>query len=83
MASNSSSLSSINATAKADQEISKIRRYLPQIIAVSVKSVILVVYGLTMGLPTILIPNLSGGTPGESIKLDEDGISWIGEFYDV
>lgn len=58
---------------------SKFRRYMPQIIAVIIKNSVLFVYGISIGLPTILIPNLSGTDPNESIVLDEEGISWIGK----
>lgn len=57
----------------------KLRRYMPQIIAVIIKNSVLFVYGISIGLPTILIPNLSGSDPNESIVLDEEGISWIGK----
>ncbi|KAH1024659.1 hypothetical protein HUJ05_004113 [Dendroctonus ponderosae] len=60
------------------QTISALRRALPQILAVSVKNVLLFVFGMSLGFPTILIPNLSGGDPDEKIVLGVDAISWIG-----
>lgn len=52
---------------------------MPQIIAVVIKNSVLFVYGISIGLPTILIPNLSGSNQNESIVLGEEGISWIGK----
>ncbi|CAG9768330.1 unnamed protein product [Ceutorhynchus assimilis] len=59
-------------------EVSKVRRCMPQILAVSIKNILLLVYGLTMGVPAMLIPNLGGGVAGETIVLNENGISWVG-----
>lgn len=61
--------------------ISALRRALPQILAVSVKNVLLFVFGMSLGFPTILIPNLSGGDPDEKIVLGVDAISWIGNSF--
>ncbi|XP_060518481.1 facilitated trehalose transporter Tret1-like isoform X2 [Cylas formicarius] len=58
--------------------ISRVRRVLPQIIAVTVKNVLLFGFGMTLGFPTILIPNLSGDNPNEKIALDQEALSWIG-----
>ncbi|XP_050307280.1 facilitated trehalose transporter Tret1-like [Anthonomus grandis grandis] len=63
---------------RSHNKVSKFRRYLPQIIAVGVKNGLLLIYGLSLGMPTILIPNLSSDNPKETILLDEEGISWVG-----
>ncbi|XP_066250974.1 facilitated trehalose transporter Tret1-2 homolog [Euwallacea similis] len=60
------------------EEVSKLRICLAQIVAVNVKNVLLVVYGLTLGMPTMLIPNLTGSDKDEPIVLDNDGVSWLG-----
>lgn len=60
-------------------KISTLRKAFPQIIAVSVKNVLLLGFGMTLGFPTILIPSLSGGNPEEKIALGVDAISWIGK----
>lgn len=62
------------------QVVSPFRRCLPQILAVNIKNTLLLVYGLTMGMPTILIPNLNGNNKEEVIVLDRDGISWLGKY---
>ncbi|XP_066251365.1 facilitated trehalose transporter Tret1-like [Euwallacea similis] len=62
----------------AKAKISSIRKSLPQILAVSVKNVLLLAFGMSLGFPTILIPSLSGGDPEEEIVLNQDAISWIG-----
>ncbi|KAL1491254.1 hypothetical protein ABEB36_011875 [Hypothenemus hampei] len=58
--------------------INTLRQSLPQILAVSVKNVLLLAFGMSLGYPTVLIPSLSGGNPQETIVLDRDAISWIG-----
>lgn len=63
----------------SEASFSTLRKYLPQILAVTVKNVLLFDFGLSLGFPTILIPNLSGDDPHEIILLDQNGISWIGE----
>ncbi|KAH1022582.1 facilitated trehalose transporter Tret1 isoform X2 [Dendroctonus ponderosae] len=59
------------------RKVSTFQRFLPQIIAVIIKNSSLFVYGTTMGMPTILIPALSGNNQDESLSMDETGISWI------
>ncbi|KAJ8950494.1 hypothetical protein NQ318_015238, partial [Aromia moschata] len=56
---------------------SNAREALPQILAVCVKNVLLLGFGMTLGFPTILIPSLSGSDPKEKISLGEEAISWI------
>ncbi|XP_050307000.1 facilitated trehalose transporter Tret1 isoform X2 [Anthonomus grandis grandis] len=58
-------------------KVSPVRKALPQIIAVSVKNVLLFAFGMTLGFPTILIPSFSDSKSGERITLDQDAISWI------
>ncbi|KAF7269617.1 hypothetical protein GWI33_017343 [Rhynchophorus ferrugineus] len=67
-----------NSPGDFDKRISGLRRSLPQIIAVTVKNILLLAYGMTIGFPTILIPSLSGGNPHEKIVLEPEAISWIG-----
>ncbi|XP_030766690.1 facilitated trehalose transporter Tret1-like [Sitophilus oryzae] len=62
----------------SSRDVTTLRRILPQIIAVTVKNSLLLAYGMTIGFPTILIPNLSGGNPKEKIVLGTEAISWIG-----
>lgn len=57
---------------------SSFRQALPQILAVCVKNVLLLGFGMTLGFPTILIPSLSGSDPDEAISLGQEAISWIG-----
>ncbi|XP_044268552.1 facilitated trehalose transporter Tret1 isoform X2 [Tribolium madens] len=57
---------------------SSLRQALPQILAVCVKNVLLLGFGMTLGFPTILIPSLSGSDPNEPISLGQEAISWIG-----
>ncbi|XP_017785422.1 PREDICTED: facilitated trehalose transporter Tret1-like [Nicrophorus vespilloides] len=52
------------------------RQSLPQVLAVTVKNILLVAFGLTLGFPTILIPGLSD--QNEELHVDTDGVSWIG-----
>ncbi|XP_073832397.1 uncharacterized protein isoform X2 [Musca autumnalis] len=61
------------------QEISNFRRALPQFLAVSVKNILLFVYGMTLGFPTIVIPAIQGGDGREpsDIVLNKDEISWF------
>ncbi|XP_030758832.1 uncharacterized protein LOC115884410, partial [Sitophilus oryzae] len=60
-------------------EISSLRRSFPQIVAVMVKNILLLVYGMSLGMPTILIPRLSQrNDTSESIFITEEEISWIG-----
>lgn len=62
------------------QVVSPFRRCLPQFLAVNIKNTLLLVYGLTMGMPTILIPNLNGSNSKEVIVMNQDGISWLGKY---
>ncbi|XP_075146477.1 facilitated trehalose transporter Tret1 isoform X2 [Haematobia irritans] len=61
------------------QEIGNFRRALPQFLAVSVKNILLFVYGMTLGFPTIVIPAIQGGEGREpsDIVLNKDEISWF------
>ncbi|XP_067642478.1 solute carrier family 2, facilitated glucose transporter member 8 isoform X2 [Eurosta solidaginis] len=60
-------------------EISNIRRALPQFLAVGAKNILLFVYGMTLGFPTIVIPAIQGGDGREpsDIVLNRDEISWF------
>nr|XP_014091416.1 facilitated trehalose transporter Tret1-2 homolog isoform X1 [Bactrocera oleae] len=61
------------------REISTFRRALPQFLAVSAKNILLFVYGMTLGFPTIVIPAIQGGDGREpsDIVLNRDEISWF------
>lgn len=67
------------------KHISQFRTGLPQILAVGVKNVLLLGYGMTLGFPTIVIPAIQGGdgrdasTHGE-FALNKDQISWFSEW---
>ncbi|XP_073953595.1 facilitated trehalose transporter Tret1-like [Choristoneura fumiferana] len=50
---------------------------LPQFLAVSVKNIILLGYGMTLGFPTILIPAVSQPAQGEVLHLQTYEIAWI------
>ncbi|CAD7092861.1 unnamed protein product [Hermetia illucens] len=60
-------------------ELGEFRRALPQFIAVGVKNILLFVYGMTLGFPTIVIPAIQGGDGREpsDIVLSRDEISWF------
>lgn len=62
--------------------ISLFRQALPQILAVSVKNILLLGYGMTLGFPTIVIPAIQGGEGRDpsihhDIVLNKDQISWF------
>ncbi|KAF5288909.1 hypothetical protein FQA39_LY03788 [Lamprigera yunnana] len=57
---------------------SSFRVALPQIVAVMVKNLLLVAFGMTLGYPTILIPGLSGNDANEEFRLNQEQVSWIG-----
>ncbi|XP_074025646.1 facilitated trehalose transporter Tret1 [Leptinotarsa decemlineata] len=59
-------------------KLSECRQALPQILAVCVKNMLLLVFGMSLGFPTILIPAVSGSDPIETITMGENSISWIG-----
>ncbi|XP_011203845.2 facilitated trehalose transporter Tret1 isoform X1 [Bactrocera dorsalis] len=61
------------------REISTFRSALPQFLAVSAKNILLFVYGMTLGFPTIVIPAIQGGDGREpsDIVLNRDEISWF------
>ncbi|XP_062712852.1 proton myo-inositol cotransporter hmit-1.2-like [Aedes albopictus] len=58
------------------------RAALAQFLAVSVKNVLLLGYGMTLGFPTIVIPAIQGGegrgpSMEEGFTLNKDEISWL------
>lgn len=53
------------------------RTALPQFLAVSVKNLLLLGYGMTLGFPTILIPAVSSPMDGEVLHPEKSEISWI------
>uniref|UniRef100_A0A336K024 CSON009737 protein n=1 Tax=Culicoides sonorensis TaxID=179676 RepID=A0A336K024_CULSO len=57
--------------------ISKFRQYLPQILAVSVKNILLLAYGMTLGIATIVIPAVSEPSSEEELSLTKTQISWF------
>lgn len=50
---------------------------LPQILAVSVKNLLLLSYGMTLGFPTILIPAVKNPAVEKQLHLENSEISWI------
>lgn len=50
-----------------------------QVLAVSVKNLVLLAYGMTLGFPTLLIPVLSRNNKEEPFFLGDEGISWVGK----
>lgn len=58
--------------------ISKLRSDVAQIVAVCIKNMLLLSFGLTLGFPTILIPGLQQHDPESSFELSRETISWIG-----
>ncbi|XP_031344079.1 facilitated trehalose transporter Tret1-like isoform X2 [Photinus pyralis] len=57
---------------------SSFQKGLPQFVAVMVKNILLVSFGMTLGYPTILIPSLTSGDRNEEIQLTPEQVSWIG-----
>ncbi|XP_023940872.1 facilitated trehalose transporter Tret1 [Bicyclus anynana] len=53
------------------------RTALPQFVAVSIKNLLLISYGMTLGFPTILIPAVQNPKEGEILHLKTSEISWI------
>ncbi|KAJ8737651.1 hypothetical protein PYW08_000246 [Mythimna loreyi] len=53
------------------------RTALPQFLAVSAKNLLLLGYGMTLGISTILMPAVQNPTGGEVLHLNKSEISWI------
>ncbi|KAM3968424.1 LOW QUALITY PROTEIN: facilitated trehalose transporter Tret1 [Aphomia sociella] len=53
------------------------RTTLPQLLAVSVKNLLLFGYGMTLGFPTIVIPAVANPVEGEVLHLTNTELSWI------
>ncbi|GAB0095006.1 TRET1 [Sergentomyia squamirostris] len=71
-----------SADVASPEDISQLQIALPQILAVSVKNILLFGYGMTLGFPTILIPAIQGGegrepTQDDQLILSKDEISWL------
>lgn len=71
---------------ESEEKFSNFREVLPQILAVTVKNVLLFGYGMTLGFPTIVIPAIQGGegrepTQDDRLLLNKDEISWFSESY--
>lgn len=62
---------------------SVVRQALPQVLAASVKNVLLLGFGMTLGFPTILIPSFSNPSVKESFSLGLEEISWIGKYQQL
>ncbi|XP_014290996.1 facilitated trehalose transporter Tret1 [Halyomorpha halys] len=62
-----------------DQKVSTIRRLIPQLLAVTAKNTLALNFGLSIGFPTILIPDLK--SPDSSIKLTTEQLSWLGSLF--
>lgn len=50
---------------------------MPQVLATMAKNLILIGYGMTLGFPTIVIPNLQNAPPNATLSLTEEEISWF------
>lgn len=65
-----------------DRQISRFRRFLPQIIATAIKNLILIEMGLIFGVPTIIIPALTGirnaHNQNEVLRITSEQATWIG-----
>lgn len=61
----------------------KLQTALPQIIAVTIKNVLLLGYGMTLGFPTIVIPRVQGGDSQESLVLNAEQVSWISKYSQI
>ncbi|KAG5878639.1 hypothetical protein JTB14_008679 [Gonioctena quinquepunctata] len=61
-----------------EKKLAEWRQALPQILAVCVKNMLLLVFGMSLGFPTIIIPALSASDTEEEITLGPNSISWIG-----
>ncbi|XP_059619775.1 facilitated trehalose transporter Tret1-like [Phlebotomus argentipes] len=72
----------VNNTKTPRQEISKFRRYLPQVLASTAKNFLLLDLGLSVAFPTIVIPALRGTLNSvdatETLTLTEVEASWLG-----
>lgn len=65
-----------------ETELTPFQQGLPQFLAVGVKNILLLGYGMTLGFPTIIIPAIMGGEGREAsihgeIVLNKDQISWF------
>lgn len=80
-----SSVGSCNGTqvaTKRKKTISRFRQYLPQILAVSVKNVLLLAYGMTLGIATIVIPAVSDPDNDDELSLTKTQISWFSKLFE-
>ena len=50
-------------------------------LAVTAKNTLALNFGLSIGFPTILIPDLSSSS--SSIKLTTDQLSWLGKYHEI
>lgn len=65
-----------------EKDLTPFQQGLPQFLAVGVKNILLLGYGMTLGFPTIIIPAIMGGEGREAsihgeIVLNKDQISWF------
>lgn len=65
-----------------ENDLTPFQQGLPQFLAVGVKNILLLGYGMTLGFPTIIIPAIMGGEGREAsihgeIVLNKDQISWF------
>ncbi|XP_076270179.1 facilitated trehalose transporter Tret1-like isoform X2 [Rhynchophorus ferrugineus] len=61
------------------KEVSRFRQCFPQVLAVMVKNILMMVFGMSLGMPTILIARLSDrNDASETISVEDGGISWLG-----
>lgn len=59
---------------------SQFRESLSQIIAVTIKNMVLLSYSVALGFPTVLIAGITKNDPNEKLHLDMEDVSWISEY---
>lgn len=71
-----------NRTSESNEQISTHRRILPQLLASQAKNLIILDIGMSIAIPSIVIPALTGlnkdNNPDEIIHLTAEQSSWLG-----
>lgn len=75
-----------SAEDEEENDLTPFQQGLPQFLAVGVKNILLLGYGMTLGFPTIIIPAIMGGEGREAtihgeIVLNKDQISWFSKDF--
>ncbi|KAK4880576.1 hypothetical protein RN001_008722 [Aquatica leii] len=73
----------VSIVSKADKENTNKLTVVPQILAVTVKNLLVLPTGMTIGFITILIPRIVGNDPNEHFSLTPEQISWIGSSLSI